>query len=193
MSNDFDTRVRNTLGAIIDQTPPPGPPPTHDATKQHPTRQLAASVTAAVLVIAAGFFAQRSDDSIDVAAPAFGDHSALADLREIVQPAQREFIVWIEPRASEDSVEAIGTAIGTTQFVDDAHYVDQTETYAEFSDYWQDSPEILAAVDPEDLPTSYRVTLIDNEEVDIASLAAYFDQLSGVTTVDYDPDYQPGD
>lgn len=96
-----------------------------------------------------------------------------------------EFIVWLVPDASQDQIDTVGQALSESPFVEDARYITRQETYAEFEAYWQDTPEILAAVEPEQLPTSYRV-VPSNPDIDVVQeLASEYQALPGVQDVDF--------
>ena len=96
-----------------------------------------------------------------------------------------EFIVWLVPDATQDQIDTVGQALSESPFVEDARYITRQETYAEFEAYWEDTPEILAAVEPEQLPTSYRV-VPSNPDIDVVQeLASEYQALPGVQDVDF--------
>ena len=68
-----------------------------------------------------------------------------------------EFIVWVDPGVSTEQLASLDRALADSPSVKDYRYINTDETWAEFSDFWADSPEVLEAVSPEELPTSYRV------------------------------------
>ncbi len=96
-----------------------------------------------------------------------------------------EFIVWLDPIADQTQIDTVERALVDSPFVADQRYINRQETFAEFQDYWRDTPEILDTVEPEQLPTSFRVIPSDPDLDTIESLAAEFRVLPGVTGVDF--------
>lgn len=66
--------------------------------------------------------------------------------------------------------------------------LDRSATYAEFEEFWADSPEILDAVDPEDLPTSFRAVAGSRDA--IPELAQRLQTGDGVLKVETAPDFE---
>jgi cell division transport system permease protein len=96
-----------------------------------------------------------------------------------------EFIVWLDPEATDEQIQTVGDALDTSLAVEDARYITRQETYAEFQEFWADSPEIIDAVQPEQLPTSFRVIPTDPDIDVVEALAAEYQLLPGVTGVDF--------
>ncbi|MEM9891326.1 MAG: permease-like cell division protein FtsX [Actinomycetota bacterium] len=64
----------------------------------------------------------------------------------------------MEPGADERAVQQVAVLLALAPAVDEFVYVDQEATYAEFVEYYvSEEPELLDIVDPERLPTSFRV------------------------------------
>jgi len=96
-----------------------------------------------------------------------------------------EFIVWLDPNASQEQIDGVEQALQESPFVESQRYITRQETYAEFEAYWEDTPEILAAVEPDQLPTSFRV-VPSNPDLDVVQgLADEYRLLPGVQDVDF--------
>ena len=93
-----------------------------------------------------------------------------------------EFIVWLQADATQDQIDTVGDALDGPA-IESARYITRQETYAEFQEYWEDTPEILAAVEPEQLPTSFRVVPEDPELEVVQALADEYRLLPGVRDV----------
>ncbi|MDY7104417.1 MAG: permease-like cell division protein FtsX [Actinomycetota bacterium] len=68
-------------------------------------------------------------------------------------------IVWMEPDATDDELAAIERRIDADARVTESTYVDQEAAFADFRDLFENRPEMIETVEPEDLPSSFRVTL----------------------------------
>ncbi len=100
-----------------------------------------------------------------------------------------EFIVWIKPDAASEQIEAVDRALADSPQVRDHRFVNTEETFTEFQDFWKDSPEVLAAVAPDQLPTSFRVVPVIPDLAVVQALGAEFEGLPGVRAVDYAGEY----
>lgn len=100
-----------------------------------------------------------------------------------------EFIVWLDPEATTQQIETVERALEESPVVENARYITRQETFAEFQDFWSDSPEILEAVKPEQLPTSFRVIPTDPDIEVVEALANEYRVLPGVTDVDFAGDF----
>ncbi|MFT7597986.1 MAG: cell division transport system permease protein [Acidimicrobiales bacterium] len=100
-----------------------------------------------------------------------------------------EFIVWLAPDATGEQRESVERALADSPQVRDWRFVNIEETYAEFEEFWQDSPEVLEAVTPEQLPTSFRVVPEIPDLAVVQSLGSEFEGLPGVRNVDYAGEY----
>ncbi len=72
-----------------------------------------------------------------------------------------EMIVWMEPTASDAEIAGVAAQLDSSDVVDGHRFVDRDETYDEFTAFWADSPEVIAAVEIGELPTSFRIRTDD--------------------------------
>jgi cell division transport system permease protein len=96
-----------------------------------------------------------------------------------------EFIVWMNPDATQEQIDAVERTLDSSPGVSRARYVTREETYVEFREFYKDSPEVLDAVGPEILPTSFRVVPEIPEAAVVRQLGDEFQTLPGVRNVDY--------
>ena len=94
-----------------------------------------------------------------------------------------EFIVFVQPEAAEEQVDAVERALGDSPQVEDYSFVDQDETFEEFKDLFADSPQIIDTVEPEILPPSFRVVPTDKTPATIENLTTVFESQPGVREV----------
>lgn len=96
-----------------------------------------------------------------------------------------EFIVWMNPDVPTQHVEQVRYFLESSPTIDRVNYVNQEATFAEFQAYYADQPEVLDLVEPEQLPTSFRVTPHLTDLGNIRSIGTEIVTLPGVTNVDY--------
>ena len=94
-----------------------------------------------------------------------------------------EFIIFMQPTATEDQLAAVQEALDESPQVDSVDFIDQQEAYAEFTELFADSPEMVQSVTPEILPPSYRVEPTDKDVDVIRALGSEFESKPGVKQV----------
>jgi FtsX extracellular domain len=96
-----------------------------------------------------------------------------------------DVVVFVNPAASQAAVDAVGTALTALPGVLGVSYADQQTAYEEFQRLFADNPEMLATVDPEVLPPSFRLTLDDPTRVqDVMTAAQSLDGVGQVVPAD---------
>ncbi|MCP4224220.1 MAG: hypothetical protein GY773_12805, partial [Actinomycetia bacterium] len=100
-----------------------------------------------------------------------------------------EFIVWMNADAAPENVETVRFFLESSQTIERASYVNQEATFQEFQEYYEDQPEVLDLVEPEQLPTSFRVVPKVANLASIQSLGNEIVTLAGVSGVDYAEEY----
>jgi cell division transport system permease protein len=95
-----------------------------------------------------------------------------------------EFIVYMNPDAAADQIDAMRRALDEAPQVDDAIYLDKDAAFAEYRDIFEeDSPELIEVVTAADLPTSFKVKPVNPEPEVVDSLVRQFGQQAGVYKV----------
>jgi cell division protein FtsX len=95
-----------------------------------------------------------------------------------------DVIVMLNPAVDESAVRAVEDALRDLPGVEEVTFVDQQEALDEFRRLFADNPELAANLQPESLPTSFRVKLEDPSDLEQVQLAAQ--SLDGVGQV-FDP------
>ncbi len=156
-----------------------------------PKRRAVLALVAALLVaVGLGTAARyRGDASNDVATSSFiGAATESGPLDGYLADSARrsgepELIVWMHPDASSAEIESTAETLHALVGVDRFDYVDTAATFEEFSDYYADQPEVIELVEPEMLPTSFRVTSADSGSLEDLLLGRLAD-LPGVAAID---------
>ncbi|HEX9682768.1 MAG TPA: permease-like cell division protein FtsX [Acidimicrobiales bacterium] len=100
-----------------------------------------------------------------------------------------EFAVWLQPDASEAEAEAVAAELTSSPLVDEVQFVSQQEAFEEFKDLFRGSPDMVAAVNPEVLPPSYRVVPADPDDTEgIDALGQRFHGRPGIYEVTFAKD-----
>ena len=112
-------------------------------------------------------------------------------LRQGVQNATRrwqggiEFVVFMNPNASQEQTDSVKKDLQDNPQIQRFTYVDQKASYVEFKQLFHDQPELIASVNPSDLPPSYRVVPVNKTEQNINELGKIFGSKPGVKEVSY--------
>jgi cell division transport system permease protein len=94
-----------------------------------------------------------------------------------------EFIVFLNPEAAQDQINAVGDDLRKNPQIDKVTFVDKQAAYAEFKELFRDSPEMIESVTPDILPASYRVEPKDKSAEVITALSEQFKTKPGVKQV----------
>ncbi|MFN8053469.1 MAG: permease-like cell division protein FtsX [Acidimicrobiales bacterium] len=107
------------------------------------------------------------------------------------QWADADVIVYMNPGATPESIDAVGARLAHDPRVRSSRYLDDGATFELFKQIFRSSrPEMIGAIRAEDLPTSYQVVLADVAAT--ASLVGDLTAMPGVYTVDSrGPDDRP--
>ena len=94
-----------------------------------------------------------------------------------------KFVVFMNPDASQEQIDAIGRNLDESPEVAGADFLDKEAAYAEFSEIFVETPDLVEAVTADDLPTSYQVEPVDKEAAAVEELSAQFEGQPGVMRV----------
>ena len=94
-----------------------------------------------------------------------------------------EFIVFLNPGASQDQVTALGDDLHKDPQIDSVRFVDKNEAYTEFKELFRDSPEMIQSVTPDILPASYRVEPKDKTADAVRTLSTQYKTKPGVKEI----------
>lgn len=136
------------------------------------SRASLVSVIVGVVVVAIGVFqvgGAFSDRNVSEPAAAADSPTELPDvplfaLADDLFPERCEVIVWLDVAVAPQVADHLSLKLSASSAVAKVEYVDQERTYEEFESYYADEPEIVALVEPEQLPTSFRVELLEHSQ-----------------------------
>ena len=95
-----------------------------------------------------------------------------------------EFIVYMNPDATQDQIDAVQRALDESPQVDTYDFLDKNEAYEEFRQLFErDSPELIDSVTPDVLPTSFKVKPVDADPDIVRGLQQQFGERPGVREV----------
>lgn len=140
---------------------------------------LLAAAAAIVLVVGVfGLVRSSSNPVTDVAAAGATDEYFAS-----LFGADVDLVVWMDPEATQDQIDAVDEFLETSPLIESFPFIDRDQTSAEFRRYWADSPDVLAAVEPEQLPTSFRVSMTEGSDHLAEGITDELLALSGVQDV----------
>lgn len=94
-----------------------------------------------------------------------------------------DFLVFVNPEASDRQVEALRDEVERNPGVEEWTWVSQQEAYDAFVDLYEGQPEMVAAMRPEIMPASVRVRTLDRDPDAIGTIAQRFEDMAGVYRV----------
>lgn len=94
-----------------------------------------------------------------------------------------KFLVFMNPDAPQDQIDAVGRNLEDNPEVAAADFVDKDAAFDEFSDIFSETPDLIESVTPEDLPTSFQVQPVDKEASAVEDLSRQFEGQPGVLRV----------
>ena len=96
-----------------------------------------------------------------------------------------EFIVFMNPEVTESQRNAIRDSLDANPDIDRIEYVDKDATYAEYKRLFRDQPQLYNAVEPEILPTSFRVVPRIKDAAVVGAMGEQYEDKAGVREVIY--------
>ncbi len=100
-----------------------------------------------------------------------------------------EFIVWVDPDVTPEHLALIVDTLGSSANVANSRYVAREEVYAEFQQYYRESPTVLELVNPDEVPTYFEVVPIEPDLAVVQALGSEYEKLPGVFKVQYAAEY----
>ena len=101
-----------------------------------------------------------------------------------------QFIVFMNPDASDAQIKAVGDAITNSPQVKSMKYLDKAAAFEEFKQIFADKPEYTQNLTAADLPANYKVSLTESGGTSqtVLSLVADFRKQAGVKEVTAAPE-----
>jgi len=94
-----------------------------------------------------------------------------------------KFVVFMQPEASPEQIDVVARNLDENPEVQGVEFVDKEAAFAEFKDIFSDVPELVEAITPEDLPTSFKIEPINKEAASVEDLSRQFEGQPGVLKV----------
>jgi hypothetical protein len=209
MTNDTQSRLR-----ALDEVAPPaqwdgivaaasGPGATRLPVPTDTKRRRPAVLVAAVmLLVIAGATAMglavRSDRQVEVTStpasePVAPDGSTEPGQEESPPVSMRwedavRVIVYLHQDADAEQRDALRASIEADPAVEAFEYLDRDAAYEDFLEKFEDDPEFTAVVDPEIMPTSFKLVPLETDSDSLSRLKASYDGAPGVAGVVIAPD-----
>ncbi len=96
-----------------------------------------------------------------------------------------EFIVWMNTDAGTDEDSSVRNQLDESPGVDRWEYIDRQQSYEEFKEFFEDTPEVLEIFTAEGVPPYYRVVPTDPDPDVVEELGSQFKGKPGVRTVTF--------
>lgn len=92
-----------------------------------------------------------------------------------------EVSIFLETEVTEEQKIAIKAGLDADPLIESVTYVNKEEAYEAFEEMFRDSPDLLSAIDPEVLPESYRLKLVNPQEYE--AIGEQYAEIEGVDQV----------
>ncbi|NYT94107.1 permease-like cell division protein FtsX [Salinispora sp. H7-4] len=92
-----------------------------------------------------------------------------------------EVSIFLETEVTEEQKTAIKAGLDADPLIESVTYVNKEEAYEAFEEMFRDSPDLLSAIDPEVLPESYRLKLVNPQEYE--AIGEQYAEIEGVDQV----------
>ena len=96
-----------------------------------------------------------------------------------------EFIVWMNSDAGTDEDSSVRNQLDESPGVERWEYVDREQSYEEFREFFEDTPEVLEIFTAEGVPPYFRVVPVDPDPDVVEELGSQFKGKPGVRTVTF--------
>ena len=96
-----------------------------------------------------------------------------------------EFIVWMNTDAGTDEDSSVRNQLDESPGVERWEYVDREQSYEEFREFFEDTPEVLEIFTAEGVPPYYRVVPTDPDPDVVEEIGSQFKGRPGVRTVTF--------
>lgn len=96
-----------------------------------------------------------------------------------------EFIVWMNTDAGTDEDSSVRNQLDESPGVERWEYVDRQQSYEEFQEFFEDTPEVLEIFTAEGVPPYYRVVPTEPDPDVVEELGSQFKGKPGVRTVTF--------
>ena len=96
-----------------------------------------------------------------------------------------EFIVWMNTDVGTDEDSSVQNQLDESPGVERWEYVDREQSYEEFKEFFEDTPEVLEIFTAEGVPPYYRVVPTDPDPDVVEELGSQFKGKPGVRTVTF--------
>ncbi|MER7166154.1 permease-like cell division protein FtsX [Micromonospora sp. NPDC000207] len=90
-------------------------------------------------------------------------YNKVADMKDLYFE-NVEVSIFLKPEATEEQRTALEGQLRSDALVRETIYVDKNEAYERFKEMYQDAPDLVNAVKPDQLPESFRLRLVDPEQ-----------------------------
>lgn len=113
-----------------------------------------------------------------------GINQSFLGLRSDVQ-----MFVYMNPTASEEQIESVDSSLRDNPQVDEVSFLDRDATFAEFERLFEEQPDFVSAIKPEELPQSFRVKPTSTDANIVSAVGNEFEDMPGVLRVEYAEEY----
>ena len=97
--------------------------------------------------------------------------------------------VYMNPTATDEQIESVRTQLDDNKLVGSFEFLDEEASFAEFQRLFEDQPDLVSAIKPDELPQSFRVKPASADAEVVSAVSEEFRDLEGVLRVEYAAEY----
>jgi cell division transport system permease protein len=113
-----------------------------------------------------------------------GINQSFLGLRSDVQ-----MFVYMNPSATQEQIDSVNRNLDSNPQVESVTFLDQEATFAEFQRLFEDQPDFVESINPEELPQSFRVKPTSTDADVVSAVGTEFENMPGVYQVEYAEEY----
>ena len=113
-----------------------------------------------------------------------GINQSFLGLRSDVQ-----MFVYMNPTANEEQIDSVNSSLRENPQVAEVSFLDRDATFAEFERLFEEQPDFVSAIKPEELPQSFRVKPTSTDADIVSAVGNEFEDMPGVLRVEYAEEY----
>ena len=113
-----------------------------------------------------------------------GINQSFLGLRSDVQ-----MFVYMNPTANEEQIDSVNSSLRDNPQVAEVSFLDRDATFAEFERLFEEQPDFVSAIKPEELPQSFRVKPTSTDADIVSAVGNEFEDMPGVLRVEYAEEY----
>jgi cell division transport system permease protein len=100
-----------------------------------------------------------------------------------------QLFIYMNPAATQEQIDSVRAELDGSPQVGSVEFFDRERSFQEFQRLFEDQPELVSTITPEELPQSFRIRPVSTDADVVSSLGSAFQPKPGVLRVEYAAEY----